>query len=65
MCPMMDQWSLNHILKRKDAYSRIYPRAARDIFFFTRFPVTSRLSIAARLADRRMNARKATATYGA
>ena len=24
MCPMMDQWSLNHILKRKDAYSRIY-----------------------------------------
>ena len=61
MCPMMDQWSLNHILKRKDAYSRIYPRAARDIFF-TRFPVASRLSLAARLADRRMNARKATAT---
>lgn len=61
MCPKMDQWSLNHILKRKDAYSRIYPRAARDIFF-KRFPVSSRLSLAARLADRRMNARKATAT---
>ena len=61
MCPMMDQWSLNHILKRKDAYSRIYPRAARDILF-TRFPVSSRLSLAARLADRRMNARKASAT---
>lgn len=57
MCPMMDLWSLNHILKRKDAYSRIYSRAARDIFLRGfRFP------LAARLADRRMNARKATVT---
>ena len=64
MCPMMDLWRLNHILKRKDAYTRIDSRAARDIFF-TRFPVSSRLSLAARLADRRMNARKATVTSGA
>ena len=32
MCPMMDLWRLNHILKGKDAYTRIYSRAARDIF---------------------------------
>ena len=29
-----------------------------ETFFFTRFPVSSRLSLAARLADRCMNARK-------